>query len=192
MASAHGIRAVLLDAMGTLVELERPWPLLVAQLAHRGVAVDEATARRALRAEIAFYRAEHHVARDRAALSGLRDRCTTVLHDALGPVAAGLPHAEVRGALLAALRFRPFAEVPGVLGELRAAGLAVVVVSNWDVSLYEVLTQTGLDLLVDGAVTSAEHGVAKPDPSIFAAGLALAGAAPDEALHVGDSLPDDV
>ena len=49
------------------------------------------------------------------------------------------------------------------------AGLRLVVVSNWDVSLHEVLARTGLTPLLDGAVTSAEVGAAKPDPAPAAA-----------------------
>ena len=41
-------------------------------------------------------------------------------------------------------------------------------------------------------VTSAEVGAAKPDPRPFLQGLALAGAAPEEAVHVGDSPENDV
>ena len=67
-----------------------------------------------------------------------------------------------------------------------------MVVSNWDVSLHERLAETGLAPLVDGAVASAELGAAKPDPAIFARGLELAGAAPEEAWHVGDSPEADV
>jgi HAD superfamily hydrolase (TIGR01509 family) len=192
MARPNGIRAVLVDALGTLVELERPWPHLVTELAARGAQVDEPTARRALLAEIAFYRAEHHVAVDRASLEALRDRCAEVLHEALGAAAGDLPRGEVRAAMLGALRFRAFPESHEALRTLRARRRRVVIVSNWDVSLHDVLADTGLDTLVDGVVTSAEHGVAKPDPSIFAAALALAGARPAEALHVGDSLPEDV
>ena len=83
--------------------------------------------------------------------------------------------ARAQEALLAALRFRAFPEVPDVLRALRARGARLVVVSNWDASLHEVLPRTGLAALVDGAVASAELGVAKPDPAIFVAGLALAG-----------------
>jgi putative hydrolase of the HAD superfamily len=192
MAGPNGIRVVLVDALGTLVELERPWPHLVAELAARGVQVDEPTARRALLAEIAFYRAEHHVAVDRPSLEMLRDRCAEVLREGLGRAAGDLPRGEARAAMLAALRFRAFPEAHAALRALRARGRRVVIVSNWDVSLHDVLSETGLDALVDGVVTSAEHGIAKPDPSIFAAGLALAGASAGEALHVGDSLPEDV
>jgi putative hydrolase of the HAD superfamily len=70
--------------------------------------------------------------------------------------------------------------------------VALVVVSNWDVSLHVRLAETGLAALVDGAVASAEVGAAKPDPAIFARALELAGAAPERAWHVGDSVDADV
>ncbi|HEX2084756.1 MAG TPA: HAD-IA family hydrolase [Solirubrobacteraceae bacterium] len=184
------MRAVLLDALGTLLELEPPAPLLVEELAARGVAVDEEAAGAALRAEIAFYRAHHDMASDRAGLAELRARCTEVLRDALPPHARDAP--DLQGALLGALRFRPFAEVPGVLRALRARGARLVVVSNWDVSLHDALAATGLASLVDGALSSAEAGRAKPDPLIFERALALAGVGARDAVHVGDSLEYDV
>ena len=93
---------------------------------------------------------------------------------------------------MGALRFRPYAEVPDVLAAWRSSGLRLVVVSNWDVSLHEVLDRTALTPLLDGAIDSASFGVAKPHPSIFAAGLELAGVEAAEALHVGDDLAADV
>jgi putative hydrolase of the HAD superfamily len=185
------LRAVLLDALGTLLELEPPAPRLRAELAARGVAVSEAEAADALRAEIAYYRAHHDEAVDGAALAALRDRCTAVLAGALPEHARGAP--DLRGALLASLRFRPYPEVAGALAALRAAGLRLIVVSNWDVSLHEALAQTGLAPLLDGAISSAEVGAAKPAPAIFARALALAGGvAPAAAVHVGDDVEADV
>ena len=75
---------------------------------------------------------------------------------------------------------------------LRAAGCALVVVSNWDVSLHERLAETGLAPLVDGVVASAEVGVAKPERAIFERALALAGVRAADAWHVGDSVAEDV
>lgn len=188
-----GPRAVLLDALGTLLALEEPWPLLAGELAARGVDVTVDEARTALRAEMTYYRAHHDEAGDAAALEALRDRCAAVLGEALPPAARALAPAELRDALLASLRFAPYPEVPAVLAELRARGARLVVVSNWDVSLHEVLERTGLAPLVDGALASAEVGARKPDGAIFAAALAAAGGvAPGEALHVGDTVEADV
>jgi putative hydrolase of the HAD superfamily len=69
-----------------------------------------------------------------------------------------------------------------------------VVVSNWDVSLHDMLRATGLAALVDGAISSAEAGERKPAPGIFRRALRLAGAGPGapRGLHAGDSLALDV
>jgi putative hydrolase of the HAD superfamily len=183
-------RAVLLDALGTLVELPAPGPALVEELRARGVRVRETEAAWAIGAEIAFYRAHLHHAGTPEGLALLRERCTEVLRHALPAHARGVD--DLQGALLGALRFRAYPEVPGALRTWREAGLRLVVASNWDISLHEVLERTGLAPLLDGAVSSAEVGAAKPDPALFAAALELAGAEPSDALHVGDSWDADV
>ena len=94
--------------------------------------------------------------------------------------------------LLAAIRFEPFPDTVPALRDLRAAGLRLVAASNWDVSLHEQLERTGLRALLDGAVSSAEAGAAKPDPAILVRALAIAGAEPGHAWHVGDDLEADV
>jgi putative hydrolase of the HAD superfamily len=186
-------RAVLLDALGTLIAFEDPAPALVRELRERhGLEVAEAQARAAVRAEMTYYRAHHDEAPDAAALAALRLRCADVLRESLPPAACELSSEEALAVLLASLHFAAYPEVPGVLERLRARGLALVVVSNWDVSLHDVLAMTGIASLVDGVVTSAETGISKPRPEIFARGLELAGAAPAEAIHVGDSPAHDV
>jgi putative hydrolase of the HAD superfamily len=185
---------VLLDGLGTLVALEPPWPLLVAALrtAH-GVELGLADAERAFRAEMAYYRAHHHEGRDPDTLAQLRDRCAQALRAELPrAVAEAISLADLRSAMLASLRFVAYPDALAALPALRARGSKLVAVSNWDVSLPAVLRATGLAELLDGAVTSAAVGAPKPDPAIFRAALALAGAAPERALHVGDSPAHDV
>jgi putative hydrolase of the HAD superfamily len=127
-----------------------------------------------------------HQAVDAAALAELRRDCARVVADALG--VADVPVAT----LLDALRFTPFDDAAPALAELRRAGIRLVVVSNWDGSLHEVLARTGLDALVDGAVASAEVGAAKPDPAPVLRGLELAGVPAREAWLVGDTPGADV
>jgi putative hydrolase of the HAD superfamily len=187
--------AVTLDALGTLVALEPPAPLLVAELRARGFDVGARQAAAAITAEIAYYRTNHDMAGDAASLARLRARCTEVLRAGLlraGADVAALPAAELQDALLASLRFVAYDEVPAALRALRDAGHRLVVVSNWDVSLHEMLCTTGLDALVDGAISSAEAGVAKPGAAIFERALALVGGRASAALHAGDSLEYDI
>ncbi|MGH2858135.1 MAG: HAD-IA family hydrolase [Solirubrobacteraceae bacterium] len=99
---------------------------------------------------------------------------------------------EVTAALLAALRFDACDDARPALLAARVAGRRVVVVSNWDVSLGEVLELAGLAPLLDAVVTSAAVGAPKPAPAIFRHALALAGVVAQRAVHVGDNLAQDV
>ena len=181
------IRAVLLDALGTLVYFEPPAPLLREELRRRlGVEVSPEAAEAAIRAEIAYYRAHLHEGRDAASLADLRRRAAETMRPALGI------EGDLTEALLAALRFHAYPDVAPALTTLRSLGLAIVVVSNWDHSLHERLEETGLAPLVDGAVASAELGHAKPERQIFAHALGVAGVGPAAALHAGDSPREDV
>jgi putative hydrolase of the HAD superfamily len=179
------VAAVLLDSFGTLVAMEPPAPRLAAAL---GVGPEEAE--RAFRAEIEYY-VEHHLqGRNDASLSTLRDRCAEVIR-----VSLGLPEADaaaVRRAMLDSIRFDAYPDAAPALRDLRARGIRLVVTSNWDCSLPEVLERAGLAGLVDGVVASAIVGAAKPDPAPFEAALRVAGCAPGRALHVGDSVSADV
>lgn len=191
--SAGRPRVVLLDAMGTLLELEPPAPLLREALRERlGVHVDEREAAAAMRAEIAFYRAHHLEGADRAGLAALRRSCAEEVRRRL-PALADTPSEAVLEVLLAALRFRAYADAAPALTALRRAGVRLVAVSNWDISLHDALRSSGLAPLVDAAISSAEAGADKPAPAIFVGALALAGAvAPREAVHVGDRIEEDV
>jgi FMN phosphatase YigB (HAD superfamily) len=75
---------------------------------------------------------------------------------------------------------------------LRAAGLAVGLVSNTNRDLGEVIESFSLADLVAGAVTSSEVGLFKPAPEIFAAALDVVGATAGEAVMICDSYGDDV
>ena len=94
--------------------------------------------------------------------------------------------------MLAALRFRAFPDALPLLRTLRERGVRAVAASNWDASLPEGLERTGLAPYLDGAVSSAVVGAAKPDPAVFRAALEQAGCEPGKAFHVGDSLQGDV
>jgi putative hydrolase of the HAD superfamily len=174
-------RCVLLDALGTLVELEPPWPLLPAELRID----DQERAERAMRAEMRYYREHSHEGRDAESLADLRRRCAAIVSSELG-------REVTPDQLMAAIRFRAYPDVPPALAELRELGLHLVCVSNWDCSLPDVLARAGLAEHLDGVVTSAVVGARKPDPAIFAAALKVAGCDPGEALHVGDTRDEDI
>lgn len=189
------VRAILLDALGTLLELEPPAPHLRSELSRRfGVALSETDAQRAIAAEIAYYRRHFDEGRDERSLAQLRRRCADALRDGVPEAARRrLPEgAALVDALLASLRFRSFPEVRAALDDYRQRGRRLVVVSNWDVSLHDRLDELGLTPMLDGVITSAEAGARKPSPAIFERALALAGVSAGEAVHIGDSLDEDV
>lgn len=179
--------------MGTLVRLRPPVPPLRVQLRDRfGVHVSDAQAAAALRAEITFYRAHMGDGRDPETLHELRLRCAAVLRAALPAGCAALDLDELLCGLLASLRFVAYDDARDALLAVRARGVWVVAVSNWDVSVLEVLEHTGLAPLLDGAVSSAAIGVAKPSLAVFEHALSLAGARAVDAVHVGDSPSEDI
>lgn len=184
--------AILLDALGTLVALEPPPPLLARELhARLGVDVTESQASDAMSEEIAYYRAHLDEGRDAVALAGLRLRCARVLRGALAPLLE-VDDQTLTEILLASLRFTPFDDARPALELARRRGQRLVVVSNWDVSLHDVLQRVALAPLLDGILTSAEAGARKPSPAIFERALALAGVSSADAVHIGDSLEEDV
>jgi len=84
-----------------------------------------------------------------------------------------------------------YPETASVLSDLRAAGLKLAIVSNWDSTLPSLLARLGLADAVDTVVVSARVGVSKPARGIFDEAVRRTGVAHPEALHVGDSLTDD-
>jgi putative hydrolase of the HAD superfamily len=176
------IRAVFLDALGTLVQLEPPWLSLRDRVPAE---VSDELLEEALRAEMAYYREHAHEGRDEDTLADLRKRCAAI-------VSEKLEHEITAEQLVDAIRFDAYPDAAPALRELREGGRRLVCVSNWDCSLPAVLDRVGLGELLDGIVSSAAAGARKPDPAIFQAALELAGCGPEEALHVGDTAGEDV
>lgn len=174
--------AVLLDAYGTLVELDDPFVRLRESLRrHAGVEVAPADAERAFRAEMAFYSQECQVGADAESLAALKVECARIILSELGIEADEGAAARM---LTDAVVFRAFPDAAPLLAGLELAGVPVAVVSNWDYSLRGTLAGLGLEF--DAIVTCGETGVRKPDPRIFLEALGRLGVAPADALHVGD------
>ena len=79
-----------------------------------------------------------------------------------------------------------------VLGALSRQGLRLGILSNWDTRLRALYHRFALDRLFPYLVCSAEVEVAKPDPAIFQLACRVAGVSPRDAVHVGDSPENDV
>jgi putative hydrolase of the HAD superfamily len=182
--------AVSFDALGTVVRLEEPAPRLRDSLRERyglDVPIDRCEA--AMRAELAYYRANCAKAVDPAALAALRLECAWVIADvlALGP---GGP--ELLPALGDAITFRVYADALYALDRLEAAGIRLAVLSNWDVSIHDALRRLGIARRFAAVVVSAEIGAEKPSREAFAAVASALGVVPHRILHVGDDPERDV
>lgn len=193
------IRAVSLDATGTLF---RPRDLggdYERILARHGVAID--------RARLATLLPEVWRELGCAADPG-RDRFRAhpggsqgFWRDVLDRVATRAGLAEPPSRFAAAELFARFAD-PGAwalyedvlpaLDRLRDAGLPLVVTSNWDERLPELLAGLGLAARFEAIVVSYDVGVEKPHPAIFRAAAERLGRPPEEILHAGDRTLEDV
>ncbi len=87
--------------------------------------------------------------------------------------------------------WRLFPETASTLACLKAQGLELGIISNFDTRLFSVMR--GLDIAdaFDTVTISSLAQAAKPAPKIFQLALEKHAVDPEEALHVGDSLRDD-
>ncbi|HTN42950.1 MAG TPA: HAD-IA family hydrolase [Nitrospiria bacterium] len=97
--------------------------------------------------------------------------------------------------------FRAFAGIRGwelypetrdALHDLKKAGFVLGVISNFDSRILTVCTDLEIFEYLDSIQISSREGAAKPDPQIFLKALQHHNLQPREAVHVGDSLKDDV
>ena len=88
--------------------------------------------------------------------------------------------------------WRLYPEVEAVLRSLKEKKYILGMVSNWDSRLLKLCQGLGIDAYFDFKVISAVFGAAKPDSKIFQEALRQANVRADEAVHIGDSLEDDV
>lgn len=196
-----GLAAVSFDAAGTLFEPAEPVGVTYARVAARaGIAASPRAIARGFREAfraappLAFpglsarerKRAEREWW-DRLVAETFRRAGTRAERARLDAVFAELFDHYAR-----AEAWRVFPDVAPALRALRAAGLRLAVVSNFDGRLHRVLRGLGLSPHFHAVVTSSECGAAKPDPRIFAAALAALGSSAEATLHVGDSEGLDV
>ncbi len=88
--------------------------------------------------------------------------------------------------------FRAYAEVPGVLKELRSKKVILGVISNASSYLKKILDRAGLSNMFDHVVVSEIEGVEKPHKKIFDIALKKAGVKRDEFIFIGDNFIADV
>lgn len=88
--------------------------------------------------------------------------------------------------------WRLFPETVPLLSALKAWDLELGVISNFDSRLFPVMRGLGIADSFDTVTISSLAHAAKPAPQIFQMALEKHAVDPDEALHIGDSLREDV
>jgi putative hydrolase of the HAD superfamily len=99
---------------------------------------------------------------------------------------------EIYAEWAACQHFELYDDVAPALRELDAAGVRIGLISNSHRCLASFQSHFELEGLIAGAVSSSEHGLMKPHPSIFRAALDLVNVPAAESVMVGDSLRQDI
>jgi len=191
------LRAVSFDAAGTLFHPAHPIGELYARVAARhGIEANATELQTRFRAA---FSAAPPLAFPDAPASELRAREKAWWRALVGRVFAGIPSTDFEAyfedlfaffATGAAWRIDP--DATALLRALRARGLKILVVSNFDARVRTVLAALGVAPFIDHVTLSSEAGAAKPDPTIFAAALAAVGLDASELMHVGDTVREDL
>ena len=177
------IKAVTFDVGGTLIE---PWPSVghvYAEVAERhGLHSAPEDLNQRFRAAWKAKRNFRHSRADWAAL--VRATFGTDACDAFFP--------EIYERFASAKVWRVFDDVRPALIRLKAQGMKLGVISNWDERLRPILGQLELTSFFDAIVVSHEIGFCKPAPEIFREALRILQLSGQHVLHVGDSETEDV
>ena len=86
----------------------------------------------------------------------------------------------------------PYPETLAVLQALQTAGYELGIISNFDSRLFSVLRGLGLAGFFSTVTISSLAHAAKPSTSIFRLAIEKHAIEPHEAVHIGDSVRDDV
>ncbi len=194
------MRAVLFDAVGTLIELSEPVGETYARAA-REAGVD-LSPRRVQDAFAATHRAMAPMVfadadpAERPALE--RSWWRTLVRRTFAAAGAGdlLAFESLFDRLFdhygQATAWRARRGAGALLESLRRRGLRTGMVSNFDHRLWPLLESLGLAPLLDTVALPTDAGAAKPDARIFALALQRLGVDAGRALYVGDDADDDV
>jgi HAD superfamily hydrolase (TIGR01509 family) len=186
------LRAVFLDAGGTLIHLHRGF--ILDALNKQGISKDEAAfliADQAAREHRAAAIRSGEVLDDATSWRVYAVRLLELLEatgDAAEGVTAAIRQRHREGTLWTHIE-------PGTLetlAQLKDRGYTLGVVSNADGRVESFLRHVGITQYLDFVVDSAIVGVEKPNPRIFQIALDRAGVKPNEVVHVGDVYEVDI
>jgi putative hydrolase of the HAD superfamily len=190
-------RALLLDAMGTLIGLRESVGSTYAAMADdHGLAVEAAAIDRAFPAVLRSapplaFPGLGGPALLEAERAWWGERIDAVLIAAGAGAAPAALHHELFERFADPALWHVYPDVIPSLRRWREAGLRLAVVSNFDRRLLPLLQGLGLGEWFELVVVSSSAGAAKPSAGPFTAALTGLELAPQQVWHVGDS-PEDV
>lgn len=197
-SSARPLRALTLDATGTLITLARPVGETYAEVARAfGADLDPETVEASLRSAFSEM---PPLAFPGAAPSRVPGLERGWWRELVGRVVDAAGEVESFSAFFDALyehyarggAWRVYPEAEETLRALRARGCLTAVISNFDSRLMNILRALELDHHFDLVTYSSASGAAKPESAIFALTLARLGVRPEEALHAGNDPRTDL
>jgi putative hydrolase of the HAD superfamily len=188
---------VLFDAGDTLIGPRESFGAVYARVLRTlGTNLPAADLERGLRTGWAEFNRGHQPGKDRyrtypggEAEYWLRFVERTLVHTPNAPADPTLPRRALeplRDAFRDPHAWIVFPDVVPALDELRAMGVRMGVVSNWDSRLPKLLDQLGLAPYFGTVVVSHLEGIEKPNPEIFLRAVERLGGRPETTLHVGD------
>ncbi len=192
------ISAVTFDATQTLIHSPRLGEIYSQILSRHGIAVSPERAGELVRTVWTEFACLADPSRDRftshpGGARGWWHRFLLRVAEHLdAPVPTRFAAAELYHRFGTAAAWEVYPEVRPTLAALRAKGLRLAVLSNWDERLPLLLERLGLAASFEAIVCSSEVGFEKPDHRIFRRALERLGVGPEAALHVGDHRLEDV
>ena len=189
--------ALLLDAMGTLINLRQPLGSTYAEAAaDHGLQVEPAAIESAFAAAYAgapplAFPGLGGGALRAAEIAWWGARIDAVLQATIGRPGPVALHHQLFEAYADPALWRVYDDVPAILERWSDAGIRLAVVSNFDSRLPSLLEGLGLAAWIGPVVVSSSAGAAKPSPQPFQVALEELGMTAERVWHVGDSPEDE-
>jgi len=194
----YPVRAISFDIHGTLIHSPRLGEVYARILGRHGIDVEPHKAYDTVRRVWQEFSCRRQPGRDifashpegsRGFWYSFIDR--VCLHLGREP-ASPFAKAELFDAFTGPEPWEVFEEVPEVLSALGTKGMRMVVVSNWDDRLPILLERLEISSYFESIVFSAGVGSEKPFSAIFLRALDELSLPPQEVVHIGDRLREDV